>query len=156
MHLNNGKKNFFHQATSLLKARQVVGIFPEGAEPMVQVKKPNDLSKFQRGFAHLALRAPVRNLAILPVAIASMEETRHSVAPLKLFSWFDSSEPLFDSPDWHPAVVYRQVSLLFGRPLWITDTLRKDYQGKRGVTLVKELKDYCYNEIDGLLHEGCY
>ncbi len=150
------QKNFFHQAISLLQARQVVGIFPEGARPMVQVRKPNELSQFHRGFAHLALRAPVRKLAILPIAIASTEETRHSVAPLKLFSWFDSSEPLFDSPDWHPAVLYRHVSLLFGRPLWITDTQRRQYRGKGGVTLARELSDYCYNEIAGLLSEGCY
>ncbi len=147
---------FFDQAIGLLQARQIVGIFPEGAQPMVQVGKPSQLRLFHRGFAHLALRAPVPKLAILPVAIASTEEISYSVAPLKLFSWFDSSEPLFDSPDWHPAVLYRRANVLLGRPLWITDTQRRQYGGKRGVALAREVSDYCYQEIAGLLHEGCY
>lgn len=148
-------KNFFQQAVNLLQTKQIVGIFPEGAQPMVKLTKPNEVSQFHRGFSHLALRAPVKNLAILPVAIASHEETSYSVAPLKLFSWFDSSEPLFDSLDWHPALLYQRVSLLFGRPLWITDTQRQQYKGKRGVTLARELSNYCYHEISELLQEGC-
>ncbi len=58
------------------------------------------------------------------VAIASAEEERHSVAPLKLFSLFDPSEPLFDCWGWHPAIVYRRVHLFFGHPLWIDEAQR--------------------------------
>jgi 1-acyl-sn-glycerol-3-phosphate acyltransferase len=150
------QKSFFQQAVSLLEAKEIVGIFPEGAQSMVRVRKPHKLSQFHRGFAHLALRAKVKKLASLPVAIASHEETRHSVAPLKLFSWFDSSEPLFDSPDWHPAVLYQRAHILVGRPLWITETQRQQYRGRGGVSLARDLSKYCYNEIAGLLHEGCY
>ncbi|MGK7872462.1 MAG: lysophospholipid acyltransferase family protein [Xenococcaceae cyanobacterium] len=150
------QKNFFQQAISLLRGQQAVGIFPEGAQPMVQVNQPNEIRKFHRGFAHLALRAPVRELAILPVAIASTEEERHSVAPLKLFSLFDPSEPLFDCWGWHQAIIYRRVNLLFGRPIWITDAQRQQYRGRRGGRLAKELTQSCYDEIAGLLHQGCY
>ena len=149
-------QNFFHQAISLLQAQQIVGIFPEGAQPMVKIGNPDELSRFHRGFTHLALRAPVKNLAILPMAIASTEEVSYSVAPLKLFNWFDSSEPLFDSSDWHPALLYRCVNILFGRPLWITDSQKQQYRGRRGVTLAKELSDYCHKEIASLLQEGHY
>jgi 1-acyl-sn-glycerol-3-phosphate acyltransferase len=114
------QKSFFQQAVSLLEAKEIVGIFPEGAHSMVRVRKP------------------------------------HSVAPLKLFSWFDSSEPLFDSPDWHPAVVYQRAHILVGRPFWITETQRQQYRGRGGVSLARDLSKYCYNEIAGLLHEGCY
>ena len=92
---------------------------------MVQVNPPNQLSTFHRGFAHLALRVPVSDLVILPVAIASREEQRYSLAPLKLLSLFDPSEPLFDSWDWHPAIVYRRVDVLFGHPISITEGQRK-------------------------------
>ena len=150
------QKRFFEQSVNLLRSCQAVGIFPEGAQPMVQVKPPNQLSPFHRGFAHLALRVPVQELAILPVAIASTEEERHSLAPLKLFSLFDPSEPLFDCWGWHPAIVYRRVNLLFGRPIWITDAQRQQYQGRRGASLARELTQSCFDQIAGLLHQGCY
>ncbi|MDJ0703365.1 MAG: lysophospholipid acyltransferase family protein [Leptolyngbyaceae cyanobacterium MO_188.B28] len=153
---NQRQKTFFHQATDLMRTRQAVGIFPEGAQPMVQARQPNEIRKFHRGFAHLALRAPVQKLAILPVAIASTDETRHPVAPLKLLSLFDPSEPLFDKWDWHPAIIYHRVNLLFGRPIWITDVQRQQYQGKQGGKLAKELTLDCAGEIADLLRQGCY
>lgn len=55
---------------------------------MVRHTPPNLISDFQRGFAHLALRSPVANLAILPVAIASSDERLiSSRIPLKLLSF---------------------------------------------------------------------
>ena len=123
---------------------------------MVQVKSPNQLSPFHRGFAHLAFRVPVEELAILPVAIASTDEERHSVAPLKLFSLFDPSEPLFDCWGWHPAIVYRRVNILFGRPIWITETERQQYRGRRGSLMAKKLTQSCSGQIAELLHRGCY
>ena len=131
------KKRFFQQSSNFLQSCQAVGIFPEGAQPMVQVKSPNQLSPFHRGFAHLAFRVPVEELAILPVAIASTEEERHSVAPLKLFSLFDPSEPLFDCWGWHPAIIYHRVNIMFGHPIWITEAERQQYRGRRGSLMAK-------------------
>ncbi len=150
------KKQFFQQSANFLQSCQAVGIFPEGAQPMVQVKSPNQLSPFHRGFAHLAFRVPVEELAILPVAIASTEEERHSVAPLKLFSLFDPSEPLFDCWGWHPAIVYHRVNVLFGRPIWITEAERQQYRGRRGSLMAKKLTQSCSHQIAELLHQGCY
>jgi 1-acyl-sn-glycerol-3-phosphate acyltransferase len=150
------QNTFFQRSVDFLASRQAVGIFPEGAQPMVQVNQPHELSPFHRGFAHLALRAPVGELAILPVAIVSSEEARHPLAPLKLFSLFDPSEPLFDCWGWHPAIVYRRVHLLFGRPLWIGEAQRQQYRGRQGGVLVKELTQVCYDEVAGLLRQGCY
>ncbi|MDJ0650964.1 MAG: lysophospholipid acyltransferase family protein [Xenococcaceae cyanobacterium MO_188.B19] len=154
--IGKGKKQFFQQSSSFLESSQAVGIFPEGAQPMVQIKSPHQLSPFYRGFAHLAFRVPVEELAILPVAIASTDEKKHLLAPLKLFSLFDPSEPLFDCWGWHPAIVYRRVNILFGQPIWITEAERKQYRGKQGSFMVKKLTQSCSHQITELLHEGCY
>ena len=150
------KKTFFQQAIRLLQARQAVGVFPEGVQPMVRTTRPDETSHFHRGFAHLALRAPTQQLTILPVAIASTEETQHPVAPLKLFSWFDPSEPLFKQPGWHPAVFYQRVNLLIGHPIQITDTHREQYRGKQAGSLAKELSQSCRDEVTNLLRQGFY
>ncbi len=146
--------SFFGQAIRLLQSGQVVGVFPEGAPPMVSLTPPNSMGKFQRGFAHLALRAPVPVLAVLPVAIASIEESNNSALPLKLFSFFDPSEPLFDQPGWHPLVIYRRATILIGRPWWITPSQREQYQGKQAKTVVAEITSYCHEEIGSLLRKA--
>jgi len=150
------QNHFFRQSLDLLQSHQAVGIFPEGAQPMVQVNAPNQISPFHRGFAHLALRAPVQDLVILPVAIASTEEERNDLAPLKLFSLFDPSEPLFDSEGWHSATVYRRVHLLFGSPILIDEAHRQHYRGRQGGFLAKELTQSCHAQIAELLRQGYY
>uniref|UniRef100_UPI0030DD3380 lysophospholipid acyltransferase family protein n=1 Tax=Oculatella sp. LEGE 06141 TaxID=1828648 RepID=UPI0030DD3380 len=145
------QQSFFQQSIQLLQARQVVGIFPEGARPMVKLTAPQDMGDFHRGFAHLALRAPISNLAVLPVAIESQSEDINSAVPLKLLRWIDPSEPLFDQPGWHPMVVYHRVNVLIGRPVWITPSQQKGYQGKQAKPLVAELTAHCQAEIRRLL-----
>ncbi|MDI9635954.1 1-acyl-sn-glycerol-3-phosphate acyltransferase [Geitlerinema splendidum] len=145
------QQHFFEQATHLLQQQQVVGIFPEGAQPMVKKTQAYDLGQFHRGFAHLALRTKVPHLAVLPVAIASIEEDTNSAVPLRLLTLFDPSEPLFQQPGWHPMIIYRRVNLLVGRPYWITQPDRDRYQGKQAKAVVSELSDYCHAEISQLL-----
>lgn len=67
-----------------------MGVFPEGTQPMVKFTQPKVVDEFQRVFAHLALRADVTDLAILLIAIASLEEVNTSAVPLKLLSLFDT------------------------------------------------------------------
>ncbi len=158
------QQGFFQRALQLLQSNQAVGIFPEGTKPMVNFTEPNGITDFQRGFAHLALRAdaggdtvkPVKDLVILPVAIASIEETSSSAVPLRLLSLFDPSEPLFEQNGWHPLVVYRRVAVLIGRPHRITASMRQQYQGKQAKTVVTDLTDRCQAEIVELLRQGCY
>lgn len=150
------QQHFFSQATALLKSQQVVGVFPEGAEPMVKLTQPNRVGEFQRGFAHLALRAPVQNLAVLPVAIASFQEQAlGSGVPLRLLSLFDPSEPLFEQSGWHPVIVYQRVNILVGRPYWITPSQQQLYRGKQAKATVSELTHHCQTEIAQMLHQGC-
>jgi 1-acyl-sn-glycerol-3-phosphate acyltransferase len=150
------QQSFFVQSQQLLQSRQMVGVFPEGANPMVKLTQPHQVGKFQRGFAHLALRVDVSDLTILPVAIASLEEVNTPGFPLQLLSLFDPSEPLFHQPGWHPLVIYHRVAVLIGRPYWISPQHQQQYQGKQAKSLVTELTEYCNSEIATLLHQGCY
>lgn len=148
--------SFFNQAIELLKSRQAVGIFPEGTLPMVQPPRPDQIGEFQRGFAHLALRAPIEELAILPVAIVSQKETINSAIPLRVLSFFDPSEPLFDQEGWHPLVLYQNVNMMIGHPIWITPSQRADYQGRFAKKAVIELVDRTQTEIKTLLDQGWF
>ena len=150
------QQTFFNQAVQLLQSQQVVGLFPEGAEPMVKQTLPKQVGVFQRGFAHLALRAPVQDLVVLPVAIVSDAEATNAAVPLRLLSLFDPSEPLFSQEGWHPMVIYQRVNLLVGRPQWISPAQRQHYQGKQAKALVTELTQQCRTEIDDLLRQGSY
>ncbi len=158
------QQSFFDQAIELLQMGQIVGVFPEGTASMVQFSQPQQMQEFQRGFAHLALRAvsggalhkPVEDLAILPVAIASLEEINTSSIPLRVLSLFDPSEPLFNQSGWHPLVIYHRAAVLIGRPLWITPQQREQYQGKQAKNVVSELTNHCHSEIADLLRQGCY
>lgn len=145
---------FLKQATKLLQQRQWVGVFPEGAQPMVRLTKPSEMGKFHRGFAHLALRAPIRDLAVLPVAIASLEETVNSAVPLRLLRLFDPSEPLFEQPGWHPMVLSGRVAVSVGRPYWMTAQHREAYQGKQAKAVVADLVNTCRDEISKLLYQS--
>lgn len=151
-----GQTAFFRRATKALGAGEAVGIFPEGAAPMVNKTTADNLNDFHRGFAHLALRAPVEELAIVPVAIAARRETTNSVVPLRWLSIFDSAEPLFQQPGWHPAVFYQEVNLLIGHPVRVDGRLRSRYRAKGHSTLAAELAECCQDEIAQLLKQGCY
>lgn len=148
------QQDFFTQASLRLKDQQAVGIFPEGAQPMLQLPERREMKEFHRGFAHLALRSPVERLGILPVAIAPHREVMHPLFPLRMLSWFDSSEPLFNQTGWHPLVVYQDVSILFGEPIWITPAHVAAYHGRKARTVVTDLTEQCRSEIGALLRRG--
>ncbi|NEU76445.1 1-acyl-sn-glycerol-3-phosphate acyltransferase [Hassallia byssoidea VB512170] len=152
----NRQHSFFVQSQRLLQSKQMVGVFPEGTKPMVKFTPANQVGEFQRGFAHLALRSQVEDLAILPIAIASLEEISTSALPLRVLSLFDPSEPLFNQPGLHPLVIYRRLAVLIGRPYWIMPQHKEKYQGKQGKKVVAELTEHCHGEIAKLLLEGCY
>ena len=74
------KQQFLRQASQLLQSRQTVGIFPEGAQPMVQQTAPNQMGAFQRGFAHLALRTDKSAQPDRPEADGLTRSPRQNVA----------------------------------------------------------------------------
>ncbi|ERN40821.1 1-acyl-sn-glycerol-3-phosphate acyltransferase [Rubidibacter lacunae KORDI 51-2] len=149
------RSDFLRRASGLLHSRQWVAVFPEGARSMVATPPPTQMRPFQRGFAHLLLRAPVPNLAVLPVAIAAREETVRPIVPLRALRVFDNTEPLFDRPEWHPIATYQRANLLVGRPVWIAPHHYRRYHGRSAHRVVSDLSDYCREEIGKLLVLGC-
>jgi 1-acyl-sn-glycerol-3-phosphate acyltransferase len=145
------QQEFFKQATEFLQSHQWVGLFPEGGNPMLELTQPNKVGEFQRGFAHLALRIPLANFAVLPVAIASTKENVVSPFPIRLLRLLDPAEPLFDRDGLHPVAFYHRVNVLIGRPYWITPHLRQLYQGKGAKRAANDLTHYCHQEIATLL-----
>lgn len=129
---------FFRQAQATLAAGGAVGIFPEGAEQMTRKTLPQEVGRFQPGFAHLALAAGVDPLPILPVAVWAQEEWRAIDIPMAFFRWFDPTEPSFQQPGGHPVVIYRQVVVRVGSPLWVGGAGRSTCRQER-LQLIQEL-----------------
>ncbi len=152
----NRQQDFFDQANDLLTSRQWVGLFPEGTKPMIEPTAPHEINPFQRGFAHLAWKAPVSNLAVLPVAIASLEETNYPSIPIRWLKQFDQNEPFFERQGLHPMLVYHRVHILIGRPYLINSTQKQEYKGKQAKKLALDLTNYCQDQITELLKKGCY
>ena len=46
--------------------------------------------------------------------------------------------------------------MLVGRPYLITASQKLEYKGKNAKKLAVELTDYCQEQIQQLLDEGCY
>lgn len=149
------QRNFLEQADRLLASQQWIGIFPEGTPPMVAPTEPEKIESFHRGFAHLALKASVSRLAILPIAIASVEETIYPAFPIRWLRLFDPSEPYFKQSGLHPMVVYHRVNVLVGRPYWIGEGQKQQYQGKQAKKIVNAITNHCEREIAELLQQGC-
>lgn len=149
-------RTFFRQATDFLRSHRSIGIFPEGTSPMVSLTNPDEVNSFHRGFAHLALRAPVPELQIVPAAIVALEEKQQDTVPFRVLSWFDPSEPLFQQSGLHPAVIYRRVAVVIGEPIAMTALMRDDYHGKKAGQMVNELTDSCHDAVQNLLKVGCW
>lgn len=146
--------SLFQTVSQHLSHQRPVGLFPEGAAPMVRFTHPQEISPFQRGFAHLALRTPVEQLHILPMAIAAQEESQNPAVPLQLLSLFDPTEPLFAQSGWHPAIVYRKVQVSIGHPCTITAAERQAYQGRAGRSLAQEITATIERQVSQMLAEA--
>ena len=153
---NQRQKQFFAQANHLLTHRQWVGLFPEGTKPMIEPTSPHEINPFRRGFAHLAWKTPVANLAVLPIAIASLSETNYPSIPIQWLKQFDQDEPFFQRQGLHPMLVYHRVNVLIGRPYLINSTQKQEYKGRQAKKLAQDLTYYCQEQITELLREGCY
>lgn len=123
---------------------------------MVEPTQPDQVSPFHRGFAHLALRSPIDELKIVPTAIIALEEKHQDTVPFKLLGWFDPSEPLFQQNGRHPAVIYRRVAVIIGKPITIGKLSRQAYHGKQAGKAATELTDTCHHAVSSLLKTGCY
>ena len=153
---NNRQRDFFVRANQLLTARQWVGLFPEGTKPMIEPTAPHEINSFHRGFAHLAWKSQVTNLAVLPIAIASLSETNYPSIPIRWLKHFDRHEPFFERQGLHPMLVYHRVHVLIGKPYFISTAQKREYKGRQAKKLATDLTTYCQDRITELLQEGCY
>ena len=153
---NQRQRQFFQQASKLLTSRQWVGLFPEGTKPMIEPTAPHEIGEFHRGFAHLAWKVPVDNLAVLPVAIASLAETTYPTIPLRWLKQFDRHEPFFERQGLHPMLIYHRVHVSIGRPYLIDRVQKQQYTGRQAKILATDLTNYCQNQITELLREKIY
>ncbi len=142
--------DLLQHSTDLLDRGKVIGIFPEGAAPMLDTPAPRELRTFYRGFAHLALQAKMPNLQILPVAICSKSEQHWPAVPLRLLNYLDPSEPLFKQDGWHPAVMYQEVAIRLGEPFSIAP-YQTDYHGRQAGMVVKSLTATLSSQVADLL-----
>jgi 1-acyl-sn-glycerol-3-phosphate acyltransferase len=149
-----GQRNFLRRAEEALQRQQPVGIFPEGGTAMVAPPPLYRVGPFNRGFAHLALRAKVTDLNVLPVALLALQEQRLPSLPLSLFSHFSPSEPLFRGDGWHPILLYRKVVVLVGQPWVVTEQQQQAYRENGARSVLRDLTGYCQTQVQQLLQQG--
>ncbi len=142
-------RQFLRQGRQRLQRQEAIGVFPEGAKPMVTLQSPRRMDSFHRGFAHLALGSCLPHIALLPVALVSDETGFESPIPLRLLGWFAPQEPLFHQAGGHPVVMYRQVTVRVGAPIWVQSS---DHPTRRERTrAAADLSDRCWQTIHSLL-----
>ena len=149
-------RTFFQQATNFLRSHRSIGVFPEGTNPMVTPTPADQISEFHRGFAHLAFRAPVDELRIVPTAIVALEENQQATIPFRFLSLFDPSEPLFQQSGRHPAIIYRKVAVVIANPIPMTALRCEAYQGRQAGQAANDLTAICHSAVQDLLQVGCY
>lgn len=111
---------FVTQVQTYWQQEQAVGIFPEGAVPMLKPGQAHEVGPFQRGFVHLAQQMP--GVPIVPVALRVRDEWLAPALPLSVLRWFVPDEPLFQGDATHPIVVYRQLEVVVLPPYYPTAT----------------------------------
>jgi 1-acyl-sn-glycerol-3-phosphate acyltransferase len=149
-----GWAQLFTQAARFLRGGSHVAIFPEGAQLITQPTRPGQVGTFRRGFAHLALRAGIVGLPIVPVAIVSHRELSGPMAPLRLLSLFDASEPMFQREGWHPFVLYERVDLVIGEPRRIGADELARYRGGEAAAVTASLARELQRSTVALAAEG--
>ena len=122
---------------------------------MIEPAAPDQINPFHRGFAHLAWKTSVPNLAVLPIAIASLSETNYPSIPIQWLKQFDRDEPFFERQGLHPMLIYHRVKVLIGKPYLITQAQKQEYKGRQAKKLALDLTHYCQDQITELLREGC-
>jgi 1-acyl-sn-glycerol-3-phosphate acyltransferase len=142
--------DLLQQSAELLERGKTIGIFPEGAAPMLEPPAPTEIFPFHRGVAHLALQTQAQNVRILPVAIRTRSEINLPAVPLSVLHRFDPLEPLFAGDGWHPAVIYQQADIRLGTPFSIA-TYRDRYHGRQAARVVKDLTATLSQQVAALL-----
>jgi hypothetical protein len=70
--------------------------------------------------------------------------------PLSVLHHLDPLEPLFKQDGWHPAVLYREITIRIGQPLAIAP-YSENYHGRQAGTVVKDLTATLSRQVADLL-----
>lgn len=110
--LSGGKgESELEEGLKLLESGEVVGIFPEGGETILDPGRAIKIKKFKTGFARLALRARV---PVIPCAVVGISERRLPTIPGTYV------RKLVDHPaasKGYSSVVYKRAMCRIGRPI---------------------------------------
>lgn len=117
----------------LLQNGEVVGIFPEGGETILDPGKADKIKKFKTGFARLALEAKV---PIIPCAVIGISERRMPTIP---GPWVEKVIKHPKAGQGYSSVVYKRAACRIGRPLDLGDLCDKPVN--------KQLLDLISNKV---------
>jgi len=99
----------------LLKDGELVGIFPEGGDTILDPGKAEKIGPFKTGFARLALKARV---PVIPVAIIGIGERRMPTVPGPVVEKFVKHP---GSSKGYSSVIYKKAKCRIGVPLDLGD-----------------------------------
>jgi 1-acyl-sn-glycerol-3-phosphate acyltransferase len=133
--LTGGKdaKAELNRGLELLKNDEVVGIFPEGGDTILDPGKADKIKHFKTGFARMALEARV---PIIPCAVIGIAERRMPTIPGPLV------EKLIKHPkagQGYSSVMYKRAACRIGAPLDLGDLRDKPVN--------KQLLDLISNKV---------
>jgi len=108
----------------LLRQGELVGIFPEGGETILEPGKVHKIQQFKTGFARLALRARV---PVIPCAVIGSGERRLPAVPAPMVEKFVHHPK---SKRGYSSVVYKRAKCRIGVPLDMGDLYDEPIDGK--------------------------
>lgn len=94
----------------LLDEGEIVGIFPEGGEAILDPGKAVKIRKFKTGFARLALKARV---PVIPCAVVGLSERRMPAVPSPYVEKITGGQ----ADRKYSSVIYKRAACRIGRPL---------------------------------------
>ncbi len=106
-----GGRDQLKKGLELLEQGELVGIFPEGGETIMDPGKSERIKRFKTGFARLALEAKV---PIIPAAVIGLSERRLPSLP---GSYVEKMAKMPGNKGEYSAVVYRRAMCRIGYPI---------------------------------------
>lgn len=115
--LSGGEKaeDELSRGLKLLEQGEVLGIFPEGGQTIMDPGRVDKILPFKTGFARLALKARV---PVIPVAIIGIGERRLPTVP---GPWVDKAVKIPKSDKGYSSVLYKRARCRIGLPLDMGD-----------------------------------
>lgn len=142
--LSGGKGDSeLEKGLELLERGELVGIFPEGGETILDPGRAVRIKRFKTGFARLALRARV---PVIPCAVIGISERRLPTVPGAYV------EKLVDHPEagkGYSSVVYRRAMCRIGKPIDLQGYYDEPFTGAALDEIAAKMQSVVVNLYDG-------